>query len=87
MLMKPDRKKMASIIVAKMGAAPAEAHEAPTNAAGDETNTEMDGPAMAADDVFHALETKDKAAFIDAMKSMVSMCMDADEGSEEEPAE
>lgn len=55
--------------------------EQPLNADGAEADLEMDGPAVAADEVFAALESKDKAAFISAMRSMVQMCMDS------EPAE
>lgn len=88
MLMKPDKKNMASIIVDRYNKKSEEPSpmqlDAPVDANGDVTNTEMDGPAVAADEVFAALESKDKAGFIEAMKSMVSMCMDAAESDEAE---
>lgn len=85
MLMKPNKKNMASLIVAKIGGKEDDAEkivEQPKDATGAAVDMEMDGPAVAADEVFAALEAKDKAAFIDAMKSMVSMCMNSEEDYE-----
>lgn len=88
MLMKPDKKNMASLIVAKInerGNENEKTVEQPINGEGAVADMEMDGPAIAADEVFAALESKDKAAFIDAMKSMIQMCMDS--ADYEEPKE
>lgn len=78
--MKDNKKNMASLIVSKINGDGEEesSMEAPKNADGAMADTEMDGTAVAADEVFAALESKDRGAFIDAMKSMVQMCMDSD---------
>ncbi len=92
MLMKDNKKNMASIIVSKIndrdGAeGDSKYSEAPKNADGAMADVEMDGPAVAADEVFAALEAKDKGAFIEAMRSMVQMCMepDSDDSGYESP--
>lgn len=84
MLMKDNKKNnMAAIVVSKIKDRVDETvSEAPKNADGALADVEMDGPAVAADEVFAALESKDKGAFIDAMKSMVQMCMDSNHESE-----
>jgi len=86
MLMNDNKKNMAALIVSKINNRGEEesSQEAPKNADGALADVEMDGPAVAADEVFAALEAKDKGAFIDAMRSMVQMCMDS---SDEEAAE
>lgn len=82
MLMKDKKQNMATLIVDRINSRGDEEKtelEQPTDATGAAVETEMDGPAVAADEVFAALEAKDKAGFIEAMKSMVQMCMDYEE--------
>lgn len=88
MLMKDKKQGLASIIVSKIndrGESEEKKMEAPVDAAsGAIADVEQDGVSIAADEVFAAIEAKDKGAFIDSMRSMIEMCMDDYEDSEDE---
>ena len=77
MLMKDNKKNMVSVIVDRINGKEGEQKEmeAPQTPDGAQADMEMDGPSVAADEVFAALESKNKPAFIEAMRSMIECCM------------
>jgi hypothetical protein len=82
MLMKNDKRKMATIIVAKMNKNPEKMMEKSQHeGAEQETTDELD---MIAEEVMNALQSKDVKAFKEAMKSMIEVCMNNSEDYEEE---
>jgi hypothetical protein len=87
MLMKDNKKNLASIIVSKINER-GEKEESkpmsqPTDANGAAVDMEMNDVSIAADEVFAAIESKDKAGFIEAMRSMIEMCMDESESEDD----
>lgn len=79
MLMKPDNKKMATLIMAKMGKQPQEAPQS-------EDGAEMDDSAAlkaAGEELMQALESKSPLAVMEALKAAIELC----ESPEEEAAE
>lgn len=82
MMMSDDKKKQATLIVAKMKGMPA---EKPTTEAGDEMD-HSSGYMAAAEEMMAAIEKKDPTMFKDALKSFVDMCS-MEEPEAEETAE
>ena len=86
MIMSDDKKKggIAALIIKGMGkGAPMEKPE--TNESGDEVDRM--GYDTAVDEMFDAIENKDKAKFKEALKSFVNMCDDEEDSEEDEEGE
>jgi hypothetical protein len=75
MLMKPDRKNAATLIVSRNSAKPMQAAEI-------EGAEDMDPKVAAAEEMMQAWESKDPRAFAEALTAFIDMCSYAE--SEEE---
>lgn len=79
MLMKDDKKKMATIIMAKMGAKPEQAPQS-------EDGTEQDDSTAlktAGEELISAIESKSPMAVVEAIKSLMELCESSEPESEE----
>jgi DNA-binding GntR family transcriptional regulator len=74
-----DKKKAAGLIIASIDGS---MKKAAKNEMGDMVDTSA-GHQAAAEEILAAVESKDAAALMSAMKSFVSMCMDEYEAEEE----
>jgi hypothetical protein len=87
MFMKDNKKNAVSLIMAKMKKKPEDGEmykDAPEQDGA--VMSEMSEQDIAADELFEAIEKKDKKAFYEALKSCISLAQDS-EGSVEEPEE
>ena len=88
MLMKDDKKKMATLIVAKMRNGGERTHEAPEADGAEKDMSEGD---VLAEEVLHAIKSGNADDFSEALKAYVSHCIEAneseDESEEDESAE
>lgn len=78
----PDKKKMATVILSKMKSGKEEMGPIPTNEVGDEMDSSA-GLDAAAEEVLQAIQAQDPKSLKSALKSMIEMCMDEYEASEE----
>lgn len=85
MLMKDNKKSMATIIVSKMKNRPQPLMDAPQSAGAEVADA--DELYMTAEEVMKALETRDIRGFKEAMEAMVEICMNKYESSEPESSE
>lgn len=85
MFMRDDKKKAATMIVAKLKKQPEDKISEMPEKDGAEM-ADADQYDVAVDELVDALEKKDKRALKESLKSFVAMCMD-DEDSEEEKSE
>lgn len=83
MLMKDNKKSSLAVIIAKKLGKPEEASSAPESE-GAELDQSM-GYDSAGEEILKAIESKDKAMLVEAIKNIVQMCMD--ESPEEESEE
>ena len=77
MLMHDDKKKMATLMVAKLGAPVPKS--APEGAESDSSD-ELD---MISEEILSAIERKDVKGLKEALQSMISCCMDKEDSAEE----
>lgn len=77
MLMKDQKRNLASIIVAKM------TKPSPESSESENMEPEYDELQAAADEVMAAIDTKDAVQLKDALKAMIQMCMNKAEAEEE----
>lgn len=80
MLMKDDKKSMATLIVAKMKS-PNSDEQLKSNEK-DGAEQEQDEYSMAADEILAAVESKDSKQLAEALKSFVTICMNSEEEEE-----
>ena len=87
MLMKDNKKNIATAIVSKMKNRPQPLQDAPQSAGAEVADA--DDLYIAAEEVMKALETRDIRGFKEAMEAMVEMCMHKYRSSEPamEPAQ
>lgn len=85
MLMKDNKRSVATLIVSKMKNRPEPLQEAPQSAGAEIANA--DDLYMVSEEVMKALETRDIRGFKEAMEAMVEICMNKYETSEGEPTE
>lgn len=75
MMMSDNKKKMATMIIAKMGPnGKEESQEAPKNENGDEMDSDH-GYSAASEEIIQAVESKDPKALKHALKSFIEMCL------------
>lgn len=84
MLMKDDKKKMATVIVAKMRGGGERSYDAPEK---DGAEKEMSPHDVMTEEIMHAIEAKDADALKEALKSFVSQCLDEYEDEEHDSDE
>ena len=79
-----QNKKITQVIMAKMKPGKSEEMEsAPENEMGDQMDNSM-ALESAAEEVMSAIESKNVPGLVEAMKSLIEMCMDEYESSESE---
>lgn len=84
MMMPDDKKKRATLIIAKMkGGSPDMPKEAPKSDDGAEMDSSM-GYMAAAEEMMKAIESKDPKMLMSAVKAFVDMCMDESPEDESE---
>jgi len=74
MLLKDDKKRMATIIVGKLSGKPESMEEKPKNEMGDEMDSEM-GLDAAAEELLSAMHSKDPKMLKHALRSFMEMIM------------
>lgn len=82
MLMQPDKKKMAALIIAKAGPKGEEMKEAPQVDGAEQDNSIAEE--SAAEDVIAALESKDPKALVSAFKALMEICDNGESEPEKE---
>jgi len=82
MMMRDNKKNVASLIVAKM--ASPNSPEKLVSSEKDGAEQDYSPHQMAAEEVMAAIEAKDSKQLAEALKSLVQMCMDSEEESEDE---
>jgi hypothetical protein len=82
MLMQPDKKKMASLIIASAGPKKDEIQEAPTKDGAEQDNSIAEQ--SAAEDVMAAIESKDPKALVSAFKALMEICDSQEDSAEQE---
>jgi hypothetical protein len=85
MLLKDDKKKMASLIIGKLGKPEEKMEETPTKD-GVETDSSL-GLQTCAEEIISAVEQKDPAMLIDALKSALEMLREDVQPSQPEETE
>lgn len=83
MMMADKKKGVATLILNKLKDGKEEVSEAPKNEMGDEMDQSA-GKLAAAEEVMQSLESKDPKMLLSAIESLISMCMDEQEESEED---
>jgi hypothetical protein len=81
MIMNDPRKKMATLIVAKLKKGGESMKEQPEK---DGAEQELNSHEIAADEILSAIESKDAKALTEALKSFVEMCDESEDESETE---
>lgn len=86
MMMKDNKKNRATIIVASMKSKDGEdkMNRSPMK---DGAEMESDEKLVAAEEIMQAIEKKDSRMLMEAMKSMISMCMDSEDDYQEDSEE
>lgn len=82
MLMQPDKKKMASLIIASAGPKGEKMEEAPQKDGAEQDNSIAEE--SAAEDVMAALESKDPKALVSAFKALMEICDMQEDSAEQE---
>lgn len=82
MLMQPDKKKMAALIIAKAGPKGEEMKEAPQVDGAEQDNSIAEE--SAAEDLMAAIEQKDVKQIVSAFKALMEICDNGESESEKE---
>ena len=80
--MQPDKKKMASLIIASSGPKKDEMQESPQKDGAEQDNSIAEE--SAAEDVMAALESKDPKALVSAFKALMEICDMQEDSAEQE---
>lgn len=82
MLMQPDKKKLAALIISKAGPKGEKIEEAPMKDGAEQDNSIAEE--SAAEDLMSALEQKDAKQFVAAFKALMEICDIKEDAAEQE---